>query len=346
MVERIKDNSQVQSALLCFLLLVLILISLPLAISLGSFSIDMQQVYTVITSQLLGQKVPSDIPNGNMQIIWALRLPRALLACLAGAGLAIAGLTLQTITRNPLSDPHLLGVSSGAVLGAVIVTLHAGNFLGELTLPIAAFLGALLATFVVMLASQRQSLRGASHLLMCGVAISFVLMSAANFALFLGDARAAHQVIFWMLGGLGAARLAHLWAPFAVCLAGFIFLRLHAKHMNALLLGDETAESLGVHVKALRIQLFIVSSLVTAVLVANTGAIGFIGLIVPHIGRYFVGGDIRRLLPFSAFFGALLLLWFDVFSRIILSPEELPIGIVTGIVGGLFFVILLLREER
>lgn len=329
------------------LLFTLIVLSLPLAITSGNIDIAFKQVFDVIVNALSERESTSnDVPLAIQNIIWQLRIPRVLLACITGAGLAIAGLTLQSVTCNSLADPHLLGISSGAVLGAVIATLHTGDILGELTLPIAAFSGSLLAIMIITTITQSQKMYSASQLLMCGVALSFVLMSAANFALFMGDNRASHQVVFWMLGGLGLARWSHLILPFIICLSGYTFLRLHARYINAMLIGDETALSLGIHVQRLRLQLFIISALITSILVANTGAIGFVGLMIPHIARFIVGGDLRRLLPVSAMFGALFLLWVDVLSRTLLSPLELPIGIITGFIGGLFFIGLLIRGGR
>ncbi len=339
-------------ALLCWVIVFFIIMSIPGALLLGTVSVDpIQSIQIVLDHLFPGLSLlvlpPGEIiPTGINNIIWELRIPRILMACIAGAGLSIAGLTLQSITRNTLADPHLLGISSGAVLGAVLVTIHIGEVLGELTLPLAAFAGSLLATFIIASVSQSSRASSAPHLLMCGVALSFVLMSAANFALFLGDNRASHQVVFWMLGGLGLARWSHLLIPFGVCLTGYIFLHFHARYINALLIGDETATSLGLNVKKLRLLLFVTSALITSVLVANTGAIGFIGLMIPHICRYFVGGDIRRLLPLSALLGGLFLLWVDVLARTLLAPEELPVGIITGFIGGLFFIALLLRKSK
>lgn len=346
-----------QFSLLCWFFLLLLIASIPGALLLGTVSVDPTQAIQIVLqhifpdlslldSSLLSLSPQEKIPAGINNIIWELRIPRILMACITGAGLAIAGLTLQSITRNTLADPHLLGISSGAVLGAVIVTMHVGEVIGELTLPIAAFGGSLLATLIIAAVSQNSRVSSAPHLLMCGVALSFVLMSAANFALFLGDNRASHQIVFWMLGGLGLARWSHLFIPFIACLSGYIFLHFQARYINALLIGDETAISLGINVKKLRLLLFITSALITAVLVANTGAIGFIGLMIPHICRYFVGGDLRRLLPLSALLGGLFLLWVDVLARTVFSPEELPIGIITGFIGGLFFIGLLLKQSR
>lgn len=326
-----------------YLTLLLILLSIPLAVSVGTANITLMEAIDIIYRFIFDNDEES---SGSALIIWELRIPRILMACIAGAGLAMAGLTLQTITNNPLADPHLLGISSGAVLGAVLVTMHVGEVLGQYTLPLAAFIGSILATSIILLINQRLRLQNASQLLMCGIALSFVFTSIANLALFLGDVRSGHQVIFWMLGGLGLSRWATLAIPTIICITGFIFLKLYAKQLNALLLGDETAESLGINVKSLRIKMFVLSALMTSVIVAHCGAIGFVGLMIPHVGRYFLGADISRLIPISALAGALFLLWVDVLSRTMLTSQELPIGIITGFIGGVYFIGLLIKVTR
>lgn len=317
--------------------------SIPLAVSVGVANINVASVIAIIQSKLFQS---SDVITGQTMIIWELRLPRVLMACLAGAGLAISGLTLQTITNNPLADPHLLGISSGAVLGAVLVTMHSGEVLGQYTLPVAAFMGSVLATTIVLFINKNLRFQNASQLLMCGIALSFVLTSAANLALFLGDHRASHQVIFWMLGGLGLSRWDTLIIPTIICLLGFLMLWYYARILNALMLGDEIAESLGVDVKLFRVKMFAISALITSVIVAYCGAIGFVGLMIPHIGRYFIGPETSRLIPFCILGGALFLLWVDVLSRTFLTSQELPIGIITGFLGGLYFIILLAKVKR
>lgn len=323
--------------------LLLISLSIPLAVSVGTATIEVDQAFIILYNFIVDNEQQS---TGNSLIIWELRFPRVLMACIAGAGLAMAGLTLQTITNNSLADPHLLGISSGAVLGAVLVTMHIGEVIGQYTLPLAAFLGAFLATAIILFVNQRFRLQNASQLLMCGIALSFVFMSAANLALFLGDVRSGHQVIFWMLGGLGLSRWSTLAIPAMICIIGGVYLALYGRQLNALLLGDETAESLGINVKQLRIKMFILSALITSIIVAHCGAIGFVGLMIPHIGRYFLGADVSRLIPLSALLGALFLLWVDVLSRTLITNQELPIGIITGFIGGLYFISLLIKATR
>jgi iron complex transport system permease protein len=237
------------------------------------------------------------------------------LGALVGAGLALVGTALQAVTRNPLADPHLLGVSSGAALGAVIVVLYLGEFIGLLSLPLAAFVGALVSMLLVLAIASRGGRLESDRLLLAGVAVSFVMMAASNLLLFLGDQHAASSVIFWMLGGLGLARWELLWLP-ALCLALAVLLLLGlARALNALMAGEHSAVSLGLEPRRVRLLVFVCASLLTGVLVSLSGAIGFIGLILPHVARGLVGAEHRRLLPVSALLGALFLVWVDVAAR-------------------------------
>lgn len=339
-----KVSSYPLSLWIVFLVIAIVL-SVPVSLLSGTSSISVLDSLHIFGYKLFDVPLPSHISQGSIAILWELRAPRTIMACLTGAGLAMTGLTLQTITRNNLAEPHLLGVSSGAVLGAVLVTLYTGEFLGAITLPALAFIGAMLASLMILALCRHGHLGQSTDLLMCGVSLSFVLMAGANFLLFSGDARASHQVIFWMLGGLGLSRWSYLWAPLLVVAASFAVLYRYSTRMNAFLLGDETATSLGIRVGRFRLQLFIISALLTAVLVANTGAIGFVGLMIPHIARFIVGSDITKALPVTALLGGIFLLWVDTLARNILKPEELPIGIITGFIGGLFFMWLLVKKH-
>ncbi|MBU2020757.1 MAG: iron ABC transporter permease, partial [Gammaproteobacteria bacterium] len=282
---------------------------------------------------------------GRENIIWAVRLPRTLLAAMVGAALAIVGAALQSVTRNPLADPHLLGVSSGAALGAIIALLHTGMILGVVTVPVFAFIGALLAMFLVLAVANFSSAHSAGRLILAGVAVAFVLTALGNLFIFMGDHRSSHTVIFWMLGGLGLAQWGQLWFPLVTLLLGSSYLIYKARYLNAMTLGDESASTLGVPVERFRLIVIVVCALLTGAAVAFSGVIGFVGLMVPHIVRLLVGGDYRKVLPLSALFGALFLVAADIASRIIMPPEDMPIGILTGLVGGIAFVFLM-RQKR
>ena len=281
---------------------------------------------------------------GQLQSVWLIRAPRVLLGALVGAGLALVGGALQAVTRNPLADPHLLGVSSGAALGAVLVVLYLGDFAGSLSLSLAAFIGAMGSMLLVLAVASRQGRLESERLLLAGVAVSFVLMALVNLLLYTGDQHAANSVMFWMLGGLGLARWELLWLPGLCVLGGFVALLSLARALNALMSGEQNGVRLGFDTRRVRWQVFVCTSLLTGVLVALSGAIGFVGLMLPHMARRLVGAEHRRLLPVSALLGGVFMVWVDVAARTFIAPQDLPIGIATAALGGAFLIVLLRRR--
>ena len=319
-------------------------LSISVAVSVGAVSVPLPTVWGIIGHKIAPVMISPDWSAGREAIVWDIRLPRAILACLVGAGLAIVGASLQAVTRNPLADPHLLGISSGGAFGAILALLHTGLFLGLMTVPLFAFLGALAATLIVLGVTQFANATSADRLVLAGVAVSFIVMSGANVLIFLGDPRAAHTVVFWMLGGLGLAQWGQLAYPLVILLGAGSYLMLCTRNLNAMTIGDETAATLGIAVGRFRLTVFVTGALITGVMVAFSGIIGFVGLMVPHIVRLIVGGDYARVLPVSALFGAIFLVWADIAARTIMAPDDIPIGIVTGLIGGLFFIWLLRRN--
>lgn len=324
--------------------MVMLVVSLSIAISVGAVQISTGTVWGVLLSKLSPELVETTWSKGREAIVWDIRFPRALLAMMVGAGLAIVGASLQAVTRNPLADPHLLGISSGGAFGAILALLHTGLFIGLLTVPLLAFLGALGATALVLGISRVADATSADRLVLAGVAVSFIIMAGANILIFLGDPRATHTVVFWMLGGLGLAQWDQLIYPLIILLACGTWLFNKAGALNAMTVGDETASTLGIPVARFRLLIFVAGALITGVMVAFSGIIGFVGLMVPHIVRMLVGGDYLRVLPVSALVGAILLLWADIAARTLMAPEDMPIGIITGLVGGVFFVWVLGRR--
>lgn len=324
-------------------LLGVLLVSCLTALAFGSASVPLAYVWGIVGEQL-GLRGGGDWTQGQSRIVWLIRAPRVVLGALVGAGLALVGTALQAVTRNPLADPHLLGVSSGAALGAVLVVLFLGDFAGVFSLPLAAFIGALGSMALVLAVANQQGRMSSERLLLAGVAVSFVLMALVNLLLYTGDQHASNSVMFWMLGGLGLARWEMLWLPALCLLLGLLALLALARGLNALMSGEHTAVSLGFNVQAVRVQVFVCTALLTGVLVALSGAIGFVGLMLPHLARRLVGAEHRRLLPVSALLGGLFLVWVDVAARTLIAPQDLPIGIATAAIGGVFFIALLRRR--
>ncbi|MBM3380277.1 MAG: iron ABC transporter permease [Phycisphaerae bacterium] len=321
--------------------------SLPLlslmGLGLGGVHIDAGSLWASLLQP--GAASLSVAEAAHRAIVFDLRLPRVLLAVLVGATLAMAGALLQTATRNDLADPFLFGLSSGAAAGAVAVISLTGERFGIWTLPLASFTGGLVAAAGVLLLARRSAGQGAERIVLAGLAMSFLFGALTHVLVFAGDQRAAHSVLFWSLGGLGLAR----WDNLLLALVGFgalaLFVALRHRALDALLAGDEVAHSLGVAPQRLRRQVLIITALATACCVALAGVIGFVGLMVPHLMRRSAGLLHATLVPACALLGAVLLLGSDLLARVLMAPQELPVGIVIASIGAAFVIGLLWRRS-
>lgn len=288
------------------------------------------------------------IPVGEM--FWLnivpLRLARIALAVIAGAGLSVAGVIFQALLRNPLAEPYVLGVSSGAGLGAVLALVLGFGAVSTWTLPAMAFAGALVTIFLVYaLARGANGAAPLQTLLLSGVIVSSVLGSILMFVVSTSSSDKLHSVIWWLLGNLQIFDWGLLRATAMVVGAGLLITLLFVRDLNLMTLGEEPAAHLGVHVERTKRLFFLVASLMTGATVAACGLIGFVGLIVPHTVRLVVGPDHRRLVPASALVGAAFLVLADSFARTIIAPLEIPIGVVTAFLGGPFFLFLLRQRK-
>jgi iron complex transport system permease protein len=328
--------------------LIALLFAILFAVGIGAVEIPLSITTQVIGSHLLpGWVAPVADPTQD-QIIWVFRLPRVLLAVIVGAALAVSGTALQAMTRNPLSDPYIFGVSAGASVGAVLVITLGSGVMGGVSLSLAAFIGALLSMILVYLLAQQHGRATPIRLILAGVALSYVLSAVTSY-LVLRSATpggGAAAVLTWLAGSLGGAKWEQLGLPGAVVVLTTFLLLAQARPLNALLAGDETAVGLGVNVERFRQQLFVITSLLVGVVVAVSGAIGFVGLMIPHLVRMVVGSDHRRVLPTVALGGGVYLVLVDLVGRTIMAPQELPVGIVTAALGGPFFLWLLRRRGR
>ncbi|MFF5705025.1 FecCD family ABC transporter permease [Streptomyces sp. NPDC012794] len=328
---------------------VLVLLAAALAaaavagLALGPVRIAPGEVVGIV---LRGPGMPGAFPS----IVWDVRMPRVLLGAVVGAGLAVSGAVLQALVRNPLADPFLLGASSGASAGAVLVIVSgagAAGLAGGLGLPAAAFAGSTVALVAVYAMARRGGTMSTGRLILAGVAVQYVLSALTSLVLVLS----AHPdqirtALFWSLGGLGGARWEELALPAAALLAGTGLLLALARPLDLLLAGEEGARTLGLDTGRFRAAVFVVSSLVIGVLVAYSGAIGFVGLMVPHAARMAVGAGHRALLPVAALAGAVFLVLADLVARTAAAPEEIPVGVVTALLGGPFFLWMLRRTGR
>ncbi|MGW0563639.1 FecCD family ABC transporter permease [Streptomyces sp. NPDC003016] len=310
-------------------------------LALGSVRIPAPHVLEIVTGNAG--------PGPYRTIVLDVRLPRVLLGAVVGAGLAVIGTVLQALVRNPLADPFLLGVSSGASVGAVgVIVLGIGAGLATtVTVPLAAFAGALGSLVLVYGLARGGGALTTGRLVLAGVAVSYIL-SALTSLILVTSARADHlkEILYWTLGGLGSARWDMLALPAGVLAAGTAVLLTLARPLDLLLAGEEGATALGLDTGRFRAVVFVLASLLTGVLVAFSGAIGFIGLMVPHAARLAVGAGHRRLLPVAALGGALFLVVADLAARTVAAPQDVPVGVLTALTGGPFFLWMLRRRPE
>ena len=330
---------------LCGISVALIALLLLLGTAYGATALPPGAVLRALLSPL-APSLAQGLPPTLVRIVLDLRLPRIILALCVGAGLSVVGVLLQTATRNDLADPFLFGLSSGAAAGAVTVTALFGDRLGVWTTPAAAFAGALVASGVVLILASTERGRGAERLVLAGLAVSFLFGAMTAAVVFAGDQRAASTVLFWSFGGLGLAAWGNIgFGAAGAALALATGLALH-RRLDALLAGEDTAASLGIRVGRLRLAIFGLSAVATAALVSLSGVVGFVGLMVPHLARALAGVGHFRVVIASALIGAPLVMMADLLSRIMLAPQELPLGIFTAAAGGLFVLALVARPSR
>ncbi len=316
-----------------FLLILSPFLALLISLSAGSLDLSWNKLFALI---LQG---PGDAVE--QVIIWQIRLPRALLAGLVGAALSLSGATFQAVLRNPLADPYLLGVSGGAALGAVSALTI--GFQSPVVIPLAAFVGALSALLLVYLVARAHTC--SSHtLILSGVMVGSLAAALLLFLLWRSPADATRQAIFWLAGNLSLADPAWLFWGWLWVVSGFLLLWLQSPNLDLLTQGEETAEDLGMNVGRTRLILFALAGALTACAVALAGLIGFVGLVIPHICRLLWGPGHRLLLPFSALLGSSFLMIADAIARSLYAPAEIPVGVVTALLGAPFFLYLLQRK--
>ncbi|WP_424920152.1 MULTISPECIES: FecCD family ABC transporter permease [unclassified Streptomyces] len=331
------------------LLVVGLCVALPLSLAcgagIGASGVSWGEALRCLWAGLTGGAIAPD-EVASYTIVWELRFPRAVLAAVVGAGLAAIGLAVQAMVRNALADPFVLGISSGAAVGAnAVIIFGVFGALGIWALSTAAFLSALLA--MVLVYSIARTARGLTplRLVLTGTAMYYGFSAVTTFMVFAAErGEAARSAMMWLLGSLGGASWSSVPIAAGAVLGGLVHLGWSARRLNALAMGDETAAALGVDPGRLRKELFLVSAAVTGAVVAVSGAIGFVGLMVPHAARMLIGADHRRLLAVAPLAGAVLLVWVDILSRVVLAPAELPVGVLTAAVGVPCFVLLMRRR--
>ena len=323
----------------------LLVAAVLLGAGIGAVRIPPSEVAAVVAGKL-GLDLGIAVDPQTEAIVWAIRLPRVALAILVGGGLALAGAALQTIFRNPLADPGLIGVASGASLGAVAAIVLGLSALGAFTLPFAAFVGGLAATLVVYSFARFEGRTEVVTLLLTGLAVNAIAGAGIGYLVFRATETEVRDAVFWTLGSLGGATWTTVVSALPFIALGAIVLPAFARELNLLVLGEREAAHVGVDTERVRLLVVVVAALATGAAVAVAGTVAFIGLIVPHLVRLAAGPDNRIVLPASALAGASFLVLADLAARTVAAPAELPLGVVTSLLGGPFFLWLLHRTRR
>jgi len=340
-----RSVSNVRFYTLTLLLCATMLLSILVSTGMGYMGISSGDIVKVLYAKLL--KAPDILTNIDAAIPYVVldvRLPRILTAVLVGAGLAVSGVIYQGILLNPLADPYTLGISSGAAFGASLALVANVTMLGQFSTPLFAFIGAVITLLIVMRLSSFNGQISAQTLILSGVIIGAILSAGISFLKYVADEQVG-VIIFWLMGSFAAATWDGVLLVAVTLLFGILIGMYYGRDLNIMSLGRRASDTLGVDTANTRKVLLLSASLVTAVCVAVTGIIGFIGLIVPHLMRFLVGPDNRKLLPVSALAGAILLLYADTITRAIL-PVEVPIGVLTALIGGPFFCLIFRRKQR
>lgn len=318
-------------------LFVLIIAAVLLSLSIGEMSIALSDIPSILASK-----------DGVLYIILSkIRIPRIVLAFAVGGSLSLAGVILQGVYRNPLVEPYTLGISGGAAFGvALVIVTGLQYYLGSFMLPLAGFAGAFAAIVLVYFLSLKKGAVNVNRMLLIGVMISFVASSSMMFLMAITTSENLHGIVFWMMGSVEEPNASLIRLVLITSFVGLFISYIFARPLNALRLGQEKAQHLGVDSKTTVQVLFVISSLLTGICVAVAGIIGFVGLIIPHMVKLIIGNDYRILLLTSFLGGGFFLIISDVIARTVIAPNELPIGVITGMIGGLIFIVVLARTRK
>jgi len=340
-------SKEISVALVMLLLAVLLVLAFLWALSIGTVKLSFVQIYEGIVNQFTSGMAIETAGQGPVHdIIWLLRLPRLVLAALVGMGLSVCGVIMQAVVKNPLADPYILGISSGASLGATAaILLGIGVALGENFVGIAAFIGAFAMSLGVLFISNLGGRSNSVKLLLAGMALSAVCGAFSSFIVYFANNKEGMQSIaYWMMGSFAGAKWENLMIIAPIVILAVLFLWTQSRMLNLMLLGDESALTLGTDLHIYRQIYLLVSSLIVGFVVYSAGMIGFVGLVVPHVIRMLVGTDHKKLIPVAALTGAIFLVVADGLCRIIIPRTELPIGILISLIGAPCFVYLMIKK--
>lgn len=330
------------------ILISLLIISIMIGVTIGSAEISIGEAYKVIGYEVFNIKSFSEYSSGAIHdVVWLIRSPRVILAVAIGMGLSVSGVIMQAIVKNPIADLYVLGVSSGAALGATLsIILGIGSSFGTNSVGFMAFLGALVVSFFVMSLSNLGGKATTSKLVLLGMAASSVCSAFSNFIIYISnDITGMKDVTYWLMGSLGGANWENIKVILPIMILATIFFWSRYRTLNLMLLGDEVAITLGTDFQRSRNIYLIVTSIMIGFSVYSAGTIGFLGLIIPHMTRLIFGTDHKKLIPISALLGAIFLIWTDVAARSIIPNSEMPIGILISIIGAPCFLYLMIKKS-
>ncbi|WP_102401348.1 FecCD family ABC transporter permease [Haloimpatiens massiliensis] len=348
--QKVIFRKKTSIMVLVTILIAFLAISVIIAVIFGPVKLQIKEVFRIVVYNIF--KIPIGdkqtlVKGVSYEIVWGIRFPRILLGAIVGAGLSVVGVVMQAMVQNTLADPYILGISSGASLGATFsIMIGVTKFLGGNSIGILAFVGALICSICVYTLSNIGGRCSSEKLILSGVVVSAICSAFTSFIIFIaGNERGIRNLTFWLMGSLASASWKNIILPAAIIIVGTLFFLSQFRNLNVMLMGDETAITLGKDLNKYRRIYIIITALMTATIVCVAGTIGFVGLIIPHIVRGFVGCDHRRLIPISALVGAIFLIWTDVFSRTVMKGMEMPIGIITSMLGAPFFMWLMIKKS-
>ena len=339
----LKTKSNFKFTVLFTALSVSLIFSAFISVSLGAVQISLKDTFNILISNVSGNVNISNLSGSIIAIVWNMRVPRVIMGIIVGAGLAICGSVMQTTVNNPISEPYILGISAGATFGATFfIILGLKSLTG-----IGAFFGSVISTVVVLFIASIGKKFTTTSLILSGAVVNALFSAFSNFIISIGaNSDSMMTIKFWNMGSLESASWSDISLPMFIILGSFIFFLSQHRILNTMLMGDEVAITLGINLYTYRFIYMIFISMITGILVAKCGIIGFVGLITPHISRILVGTEHKKIIPISSILGSLFILWSDILARCLIDKAELPIGIFTSLVGGPFFIYIVIKNQK
>lgn len=346
-----KKKTETKKLIYIPALLALLVLSILLSASIGQVEIPLSDTFKILMERLFHVKLAgyAEIPSAYFNVVWMIRFPRALIAAAVGIGLSLCGIVMQAAVENPLADPYILGISSGATLGAtfaLMVGFGTLPLIGQASVSVCAFAGALLASFLVLFFANIGGHATGAKLVLSGTVINSMFSAFSNIMIyFANNAQALQNITFWIMGSTASATWSKVPAILVIVALTALFFLTQSNTLNLMLMGEEAATTLGINLTFWRRVYLIIASMITGILVSGCGMIGFVGLVIPHISRAIFGANHRVLTPYTILFGGIFMVLTDLLSRSLVSGSEVPVGIITAALGAPVFLYMLLKKD-